>query len=300
MKRLMFEEIEKNKLKSWVLIFSFIFIISLIGLLFSYLYNSYDVLLIVVVSTFYALLVYNSGDFMILSMLGAKVADKTKYARFVNSVQELSIAAGIPVPKAYVINDSALNAFATGKEPETASITATTGLLEKLNREELEGVIAHEMSHIKNYDIRFMMLAVVLAGLITLLSDFLLRTFLYTNRRKSSNSKSSGGIEIVFIIVGLFLAILSPIIGKIIQLAVSRQREYLADANSVVLTRNPNGIINALKKISKDPDPLVDSANKATAHLFISSPFSRKNDFVSNLFSTHPPILDRIKRLQEM
>jgi heat shock protein HtpX len=300
MNRLMFEEIEKNKQKSWILIFSFIIIISLIGLLFSFLYDSYSILIIVIfVSVFYSLIAYNSGDSMILSMLGAKKADKSKYASLVNIIEGLAIAAGIPSPKAYVIDDSALNAFATGKEPSKASITVTTGLLNRLNREELEGVIAHEMSHIKNYDIRFMMLAVVLAGLITLLSDFFLRSFLYRKRSSSSRNKS-GGLEIIFIIAGLLLAILSPIIGKIIQMAVSRQREYLADANSVVFTRNPKGIINALKKISMDPDPLVDSANKATAHLFISSPFRKKKSTINNLFSTHPPINDRIKRLQEM
>lgn len=296
----MFEEIERNKLKSWALIFSFIIVVSLIGLLFSYFFDSYDILLIVIfVSVLYSMLAYYSGDSMILSMLGAKEADKTKYAGFANSVQELAIAAGIPAPKAYVINDSALNAFATGNEPKTASITATTGLLDKLSREELDGVVAHEMSHIKNYDIRFMMLAVVLAGLVTLLSDFFLRAFLY-RKKSSSSSRNSSGIEAIFILAGLLLAILSPIIGKIIQLAVSRQREYLADANSVALSRNPSGLISALKKISKDPDPLVDSANKATAHLFISSPFRKNNNAINNLFSTHPPIEDRIKRLQEM
>ena len=296
----MFEEIERNKRNSWILISLFIIVISLIGLLFSYFYDSYTILLVVIFfSIFYSVIAYNSGDYMILSMLGAKEADKIKYASFVNSVEGLSIAAGIPSPKAYVIEDSALNAFATGKEPSKASITVTTGLLNALNREELEGVIAHEMSHIKNYDIRLMMLAVVLAGLVTLLSDFFLRSFLY--RKKSSSSKSKGGgIEVIFILAGLVLAILSPLIGKLIQLAVSRQREYLADANSVVLTRNPTGIINALKKISMDPDPLVDSANKATAHLFISSPFRKNNNAINNLFSTHPPIEDRIKRLQEM
>lgn len=299
MTRLMFEEIEKNKQKSWLLIIFFILIISAIGTIFSYFYDSYTILLIVIFfSVLYSIIAYNSGDSMILSMLGAKEADRKRYAHFVNSVEGLSIAAGIPAPKAYVIDDSALNAFATGKEPKTASITVTTGLLNKLNREELEGVIAHEMSHIKNYDIRFMMLAVVLAGLITLLSDFFLRSLRY--RKSSSDSKSKGSIEGILILAGLILAILSPIIGKIIQMAVSRQREYLADANAVALSRNPNGIINALKKISLDPDPLVDSANHATAHLFISNPFNRKNDFVSNLFSTHPPITDRIKRLQEM
>ncbi|MDD5499331.1 MAG: zinc metalloprotease HtpX [Candidatus Nanoarchaeia archaeon] len=302
MKKLMFEEIEKNKQKSLLLIIFFILIIAGIGAIFSFIYDSYTILMIVIfISVFYAIIAYNSGDSMILSMLGAKEANRANHASFINSIEGLAIAAGIPAPKAYIIQDTALNAFATGKEPKTASITATTGLLNKLNREELEGVIAHEMSHIKNYDIRFMMLAVVLAGVITLLSDFLLRSFLWGGERKSSNSKNNaGGFAVIIIFAGLILAILSPIIGKIIQMAISRQREYLADANSVALTRNPNGIISALKKISLDPDPLVDSANHATAHLFISNPFKKKHDIVSNLFSTHPPILDRIKRLKQM
>jgi heat shock protein HtpX len=250
-------------------------------------------------STFYAIIAYNSGGSMILALSGAKEADKKDYAKVINSVQELSIAAGIPTPKVYIINDSALNAFATGKEPKNSYIAITTGLLDKLNREELDGVIAHELSHVKNYDIRFMMLTAVLAGLITLLSDLLLRTFLW-KKKGSSKERDNGGITIILVVLGIILAIFSPLIGKLIQLAVSRQREYLADASSVELTRNPKGLINALKKIEMDPDPLVDSANKATAHLFISTPFKKNKGFATNLFLTHPDIKDRIKRLEEM
>ncbi len=300
MKRLMFEEIKRNKFKSWILIFLFIIIISLIGWIFSYIYDSYNILITVIFfSTFYAIIAYNNGGPMILALSGAKEANKKDYAKIINSVQELSIAAGIPAPKVYIINDSALNAFATGKEPKNSYIAITTGLIEKLNKEELDGVIAHELSHIKNYDIRLMMLAAVLAGLITLLSDVLLRTFLW-GKKSSSKERNNGGITIILVALGIILAIFSPLIGKLIQLAVSRQREYLADASSVELTRNPKGLINALKKIEMDPDPLVDSANKATAHLFISTPFKKNKGFATNLFLTHPDIKDRIKRLEEM
>jgi heat shock protein HtpX len=300
MKRLLFEEIEKNKIKSWVLIFSFIAIICLIGGIFSYTYDSLEILLaIIFFSAFYAIIAYNNGGPMILALSGAKEADKKNHQKLINSVQELSIAAGIPTPKVYIIDDSALNAFATGKDPKNSYIAITTGLLDRLNREELEGVIAHELSHVKNYDIRFMMLAAVLAGLITLLSDFLLRTFLW-KKKGSSRDKNGGAITALLIIIGVVLAALSPLIGKLIQLAVSRQREYLADAGSAEITRNPQGLIRALKKIKEDPDPLVDSANKATAHLFISSPFKKNKDYSAEFFSTHPSIDDRIKRLEEM
>jgi heat shock protein HtpX len=192
-----------------------------------------------------------------------------------------------------------MNAFATGRDPEHASITVTTGLLKVMDRQELEGVIAHEMSHIKNYDIRVMMLVVVLIGIVTLLSDFLLRSFLWGGAgRKRDND--SGNLGLIMIVVGLVLAILSPLIGEMIRLAVSRKREFMADANGAILTRYPPGLASALKKIAKDPDPLVDKANKATAHLFISTPFRKKKSFMSGLFATHPPIEERIKRLEQM
>jgi heat shock protein HtpX len=172
--------------------------------------------------------------------------------------------------------------------------------LKNLDRQELEGVIAHEMSHVKNYDIRFMMLTAVLVGIVTLLSDFMLRSFLWGGKKDDSSS-DKGSLGIILIAVGIVLIILSPIIGKMIQLAISRKREYMADANGAILTRYPKGLADALRKISKDSDPLVDNANRATAHLFISTPFrKKKNSFFMNLFSTHPPIEERIKRLEQM
>jgi len=204
----------------------------------------------------------------------------------------------VDTPKCYVIDDTALNAFATGRDPQNSAICVTTGLLKTMNRQELEGVVAHEMSHIKNYDIRVMLLTAVLVAVLTLLSDIFLRSFLFGGGR--SSDREGGQLQVVLIVVGLVLVILSPLIGQLIKLAVSRKREYLADASGAMLTRYPPGLASALKKIKKDPDPLVDHANRATAHLFISTPFRKKSGFFTGLFSTHPPIEERIKRLEAM
>jgi heat shock protein HtpX len=234
-------------------------------------------------------------------MTGARPVTKGEYPYLYNTIEGLALSAGVPTPKAYVIDDSALNAFATGRDPKHASITVTTGLLKVMNRQELEGVIAHEMSHVKNYDIRFMMLTTVLVGLVTLLSDFILRSMWYGRGGGRRDEGGRGGqAQILLLLVGFLFALLAPFIGQLIRLAISRQREYLADANAAVLTRYPPGLASALEKIRKDPDPLVDNANKATAHLFISTPFRDETGFVVNLFSTHPPIAERIKRLREM
>jgi heat shock protein HtpX len=190
-----------------------------------------------------------------------------------------------------------LNAFATGRDPKHASITVTTGLLAKLNRQELEGVVAHEMSHIKNYDIRMMMLTAVMVGIITLLADFFMRSVLWGGHGDKDNR---GGGNIVFLAIALLLAVLAPLVAQLIKLAISRKREYMADANGALLTRYPPGLASALEKIKADPDPLVDNANKATAHLFISTPFRKTKGFVTNMFATHPPIDERIRRLKEM
>ena len=294
--RTYFDEIRSNKIKSVILISLFILIVGFLGAFIGVMYqNTYAGLAIALtISIIYSLIAYHSGSSMINSMTGAKPVTKKEYPHLYHTIEGIALAAGIPTPKAYVIDDSALNAFATGTKPENASITVTTGLLKVMNREELEGVIGHEMSHIKNYDIRFMLLTAVLVGIVTLLSDFFLRSIIY-----SRGNKREGG-NAILILIGLALAILAPIIGELIKLAVSRRREFLADANGAALTRYPPGLANALKKISKDPDPLVDKANKATAHLFISTPFRNKKGFVMNLFATHPPINERIKRLEEL
>jgi heat shock protein HtpX len=298
--RLMFDEVSSNKFKSVLLTSVFIIVIGVLGAIIGFVYGSFlfGFVMALIFSVIYSLIAYYSGSSMILSMSGARPVTKKEFPYLVNTVEGLAIAAGLPTPKAYVIDDSALNAFATGRDPKNASITVTTGLMKTMDRQELEGVVAHEMSHIKNYDVRLMMLTVVLVGVITLLSDFLLRSFLWGGKR--DNDSKGGGLGVILIVLGLVLAILAPLIGELIKLAVSRKREFMADANGAILTRYPPGLASALKKISKDPDPLVDKANKATAHLFISTPFRADKGVVANLFSTHPSIQERIKRLEEM
>ncbi|MBI2151906.1 M48 family metalloprotease [Candidatus Woesearchaeota archaeon] len=295
-----YDEIASNKRKSVLLIACFFAFVVFLGLFIGVMYgNSYFGLgLAIVIGVIYFLFSYYGGSNAILTMTKAKEATKPQYTHLINVVEGLSLAAGLSkVPKVYVIEDTALNAFATGRDPEHAAVTVTTGLLHKLNRLELEGVIAHELSHIKNYDIRVMMLTAVMVGLTVLLSDFILRSFLWGRR----DNRESNQLSLVFILIGLALAILSPLIGELIKLAISRKREFLADASGALLTRYPKGLADALRKIKEDPDPLVDHANKATAHLFISTPFRKeKSSFMKNLFSTHPDIDERIKKLEEM
>ncbi len=297
-----YEEISGNRTKTVFLVALFLGLVVFLGLVIGALYgNQYvGLILAVAVGVIYFLISYYAGSSMILAMSGAKEATKPEYTSLINTVEGLTIAAGLPKPpKVYVIDDSALNAFATGRNPEHSSITVTTGLLQKLNKLELEGVLAHEMSHIKNYDIRVMMLTAVLVGLTVLLSDFILRSFLWGGK---GDRRESSQITLILIIVGIALAILSPLIGQLIQLSVSRKREFLADASGALLTRYPKGLADALQKIKHDPDPLVDKANKATAHLFISTPFRRekKKKWLESLFSTHPPLEERIQRLERM
>src|SRR3989338_7978850 len=297
--RIMFNEVKNNKIKSFFLMFVFILVIGVLGAIIGIFYGNlhFGLIIAVIFSLIYSMIGFYSGGSMILKMSGAKPVTKKEYPYLYHTIEGLAISAGIPAPKAYVIEDSALNAFATGRDPKNASITVTSGLLKKLNRQELEGVIAHEMSHIKNYDIRFMMLTAVLVGLITLLSDFMLRSFIFGH---GNRDRERGKGAVFLIVIALVLAILTPIIGKIIKFSISRKREFLADANGAILTRYPPGLAEALRKISEDPDPLVDKANKATAHLFISTPFRKKHGFISGLFLTHPPIEERIKRLEQM
>ena len=299
--RLMFEEVRRNKIKSIMLLLLFIVIIGLLGALagnFWYGDMLFGLAIAVSFSIIYSIFSWFSGDKMVLNMSGARPVTKEEYPYLFHTVEGLALAAGIPTPKAYVIEDSALNAFATGRDPEHAAVAVTTGFLESMDRQELEGVIAHEMSHILNFDIRFMMLTVVMVGIVTLLSDFILRSFGWGRGR--NRSKNGGKAGALLLVVGILLAALAPIIGNLIRLAISRGREYMADANAAILTRYPPGLAGALRKIAGDPDPLVDKANKATAHLFISTPFRKETGYVAKLFSTHPPIEERIRRLEEM
>ena len=246
---------------------------------------------------------YFSGDQLVLAASKARRVDDTSAPQLVNVVREMSLAAGIPMPAVYIIDDSAPNAFATGRDPQHASIAITTGLLQKLDREELQGVIGHELSHVRNYDIRFTLMVGVMVGSIALLADMFLRYGFWTGfggrGRRSSGSSDSGGLQVVVLVIAIVLAILAPIVARLVQLAVSRQREYLADASSVDLTRNPVGLENALEKIAAYQEPL-EVANRATQHLYIVNPMKKLSDRGMGLFSTHPPILDRVNRLRAM
>jgi heat shock protein HtpX len=241
---------------------------------------------------------YFGGDQLVLASSGAKEVDPTSAPQLMNVVQEMAIAAGVPMPKVYVIDDSAPNAFATGRDPKHASVAITSGLLQKLDREELQGVLGHEMSHVRNFDIRFGLLVAVLVGSIALLADMFLR-FTWFGGGRSRNDRNGGGAAAIVFILAIVLAILAPIFARLVQLAVSRQREYLADASSVELTRNPHGIERALAKIAADQE-VLESANRATAHLYFTNPIKKFESRASGMFSTHPPIVDRINRLRQL
>jgi heat shock protein HtpX len=249
-----------------------------------------------------ALFTYFAGDGVILGISGAKQVDERTAPQLMNVVRELALAAALPMPKVYLIDDTAPNAFATGRDPKHASVAITTGLLQKLDREELQGVIGHELSHVRNLDIRFSLMVGVLVGLIALLADFFLRfTFWGGGRGSRSRDRDGGGggLAVIVFVIAIVLAILAPIVGRLVQLAVSRQREYLADASSVELTRNPAGLERALAKIGTDRE-VLEVANRATQHLYFTNPIKKFEDRSSGMFSTHPSIVDRVNRLREL
>jgi len=243
---------------------------------------------------------YFSGDKLVLTVSGARPVDDASAPQLLNVVREMAIAANVPVPAVYIIDDTAPNAFATGRDPEHASIAITTGLLEKLDREELQGVIGHELSHVRNLDIRFSLVVGVMVGAIAILADFFLRfTFWGGGSRRSDRDSGGNGAAAVIAVVAIVLAILAPIISRFIQLAVSRQREYLADASSVELTRNPYGLERALAKIGGDQE-VLEVANRGTQHMYFTNPIKKFEARSSGLMDTHPSILDRINRLREL
>jgi heat shock protein HtpX len=244
---------------------------------------------------------YFAGDSVVLSVSGAKEVDETSAPQLLNVVREMAIAANIPMPRVYVIDDTAPNAFATGRDPKHASVAITTGLLEKLDREELQGVMGHELSHVRNFDIRFATIVGVLVGSIALLSDFFLRFSFWGGNRRSNDRDSGGGggLQAIMVVVAIVLSILAPIAARLVQLAVNRQREYLADASSIQLTRNPYGLERALAKISSDTE-VLEVANRATQHMYFTNPIKKFEERSSGLFSTHPGTLDRINRLREL
>ncbi len=243
---------------------------------------------------------YFSGDKLVLAVSGAREVDEAAAPQLINVVHEMAIAANVPMPKVYIIDDSAPNAFATGRDPQHASVAITTGLLEKLDREELQGVIAHEMSHVQNFDIRFSLIVGVMVGAIAILADFFLR-FTFWGGMGGRRDRDSGGngAAAIIAVIAIVLAILAPIISRFIQLAVNRQREYLADASGVALTRNPYGLERALAKIGSDQE-VLEVANRGTQHMYFTNPIKKFEARSSGLLDTHPPILDRINRLREL
>jgi heat shock protein HtpX len=241
---------------------------------------------------------YFAGDSLVLTVSGAHEVDEAQAPQLTNIVREMAIAANVPMPKVYLIDDTAPNAFATGRDPAHASIAVTTGLLEKLDREELQGVIGHELSHVRNFDIRFSLVVGVMVGAIAILADFFLR-FTFWGGGRSRDRDGGGGAQAIVFVIAIVLAILAPLISRFIQLAVNRQREYLADASAVEISRNPYGLERALAKISADKE-VLEVANRGTQHMYFTNPIKKFEQRASGLMSTHPPVIDRINRLRQL
>lgn len=287
----MYSEIAKNKRKTWFIIALFLVIIGLLGWIFSGLYGTPTFFyLALVIGGVYALIQYFAASKLALAMNGAKEVTKKQEPRLYRTVENLAIATGMPTPKVYVIEDAAPNAFATGRDPKHAAVAASRGLLDIMDDSELEAVMAHEMGHVKNFDIRVMMIVFGLVAAIGFIADMLLHMMWFSGDRDRNASP-------IFIILGIAAAILAPFIAVMVQLAVSRRREYLADSTGALTTRYPEGLARALEKI-RDHGSAMKRQNTATAHLFFASPLKGKS--IAKLFSTHPPIEDRIKRLRNM
>jgi heat shock protein HtpX len=291
-----------NRRNSLLLIAAFLAFVAVFGYVIGYAWIGdprgaiFGLVLAFVVGTVSGLATYYGGARMVLAASRAKEITHDDAPVLFNVVEEMAIAAGLPMPKVYIIEDSAPNAFATGRDPEHASVAVTSGLLAKLDRDELQGVIAHEMSHVGNFDIRYAMLVGVLVGTTVLISDFFLRGLWFGGGR----GRGGGGLpQVIMLIVAIALAILAPLFARLLQLSISRQREYLADATAVQLTRNPKGLADALQKISGDRE-VLEVANRATAHLYIANPIKKFEKRSSGLFSTHPPMEKRIEILRQM
>lgn len=299
-----YQLVNSNKQRSFIIMALFILFVAgasyLMTIAFGYELNI--VALALIFSGITTFVSYWWSDKIILGISGAKPATREEFFDFYTLVENIALGQRMPMPKLYVIQDSAINAFATGRNPDNAVVCATTGLLGRLNRSEIEGVVAHEMSHVQNYDILLMSVVAVLVGLVALLSDWFLRMSFLGGRRRSNDDRQAGQLQVFLIIIGLLLALLSPLISQLIKLALSRRRELLADSSAVAMTRNPEGLARALEKISLDKQPL-ETASKATAHLFIANPLKNRHDTVgwfAGLFNTHPPIEGRIANLRRM
>ncbi len=294
---------DANRRKTWFLLTGFFIFIIAVGYVFSYVMNSSVILYIAVIfSSISSFVSYWWSDKIVLAMSSAKLIQREENKELYRLVENLCITAGLPLPKIYIINDTAPNAFATGRDSEHAVVAMTKGLLQKLDRSELEGVIAHELSHIGNRDILLSTIVTVLVGVVVLLADWFRRwTFFGNNHR---DNKIDGRLQLIILVVAIILSILAPLFAYMMQFAISRKREFAADADGALLTRYPEGLARALEKISSDPEKL-EVANRATAHMYIASPFKKdvakkKIGFLAKAFMTHPPVAERIAALRGM
>ena len=299
---MLYKQIASNKRKTWVLLIVFFLLLAIVGYAVGYLFmNSgiWGVTVAMIIGFIYALTMIFQSTEIVMSMNGAREVDRNEEPVLYHVVEDMAMVAQIPMPRVYVIDDAGLNAFATGSNPQNAAVAATSGLLEIMNREELEAVIGHEVSHIRNLDIRISTIAVALASAITLLSSMAGRMMWWggASRSRRNSDRDSGGLEVILLVISLLAIVLAPLAATLVQLAISRQREFLADASSVELTCNPQGMINALLKL-ENSQPMTHHVDDASSALYINDP--QKPGFLKKLFYTHPPISERIERLKQM
>ena len=299
---MLYKQIASNKRKTWVLLIVFFLLLAIVGYAVGFLFmNSgiWGVTVAMIIGFIYALTMIFQSTEIVMSMNGAREVDRNEEPVLYHVVEDMAMVAQIPMPRVYVIDDPGLNAFATGSNPQNAAVAATSGLLEIMNREELEAVIGHEVSHIRNLDIRISTIAVALASAITLLSSMAGRMMWWggASRSRRNSDRDSGGLEVIMLVVSLLAIVLAPLAATLVQLAISRQREFLADASSGELTRNPQGMINALLKL-ENSQPMTHHVDDASSALYINDP--QKRGFLKKLFYTHPPISERIERLKNM
>ncbi|MFS9088636.1 zinc metalloprotease HtpX [Streptococcus infantis] len=299
---MLYKQIASNKRKTWILLIVFFLLLAIVGYAVGFLFmNSgiWGVTVAMIIGFIYALTMIFQSTEIVMSMNGAREVDMNEEPVLYHVVEDMAMVAQIPMPRVFIIDDASLNAFATGSNPQNAAVAATSGLLAIMNREELEAVIGHEVSHIRNYDIRISTIAVALASAITLLSSMAGRMMWWggAGRGRRSDDRDGGGLEVIMLVVSLLAIVLAPLAATLVQLAISRQREFLADASSVELTRNPKGMINALLKL-ENSQPMTHHVDDASSALYINDP--QKRGFLKKLFYTHPPISERIERLKNM
>lgn len=299
---MLFDQITSNKRKTWILLLVFFLLLALVGYAVGYLFMRSGLggmIIALIIGLVYALTMIFQSTEIVMSMNGAREVDEQTAPDLYHVVEDMAMVAQIPMPRVFIIEDFSLNAFATGSNPQNAAVAATSGLLAIMNREELEAVMGHEVSHIRNYDIRISTIAVALASAITMLSSMAGRMMWWggAGRRRSDNDRDGNGLEIIMLVISLLAIVLAPLAATLVQLAISRQREFLADASSVELTRNPQGMINALRKLDNS-EPMHHHVDDASSALYINDP--KKGGGLQKLFYTHPPISERIERLKQM